>query len=937
MASFLSLLADKILQDDKTALSDVAVILPNKRTQKMLQKELAEKIGKPFFSPGIFSINDFIETLSSRKKISTTSLLIRLYSVYSDFEQIKEKEFNSFLSWGSVFLQDINDIDMHLADASQIFQNLGEIKEMETSFGRETLTQNQQHYITFYTTLRELYLRFAKNMEEDLSGYEGAIYRDVALNIEKYAAKLPYKRYIFAGLSMLSPAEYQIINYYITNHQAELLFDFDEFYISSLASVTEKIKQNFHLREIQSISRNYATVPKVITQTGLPKKLPQILYAIDRLKEIEKEQGNLDNTALVLADESLLVPFVHAYDCTKANMTMGYPIAETPVFNLLQNLIDTARNSFRFQNIQQTTTPILYHKDLLVLFRNPVVKEAFFTDESHAAFIEQIISSNKIFFKYDDIPDISKDILPDLNSTGLAFLKNLADYFHNLEQHISTNDQFSKAIGLVYRILLEEEENLKKFHFEKELDHTAISSFIKERFKAVSIPLKGDPDKGLQVMGLLETRGLDFKNVIILSVNEGVLPAGKSQSSLILYDVKRFFHLPGYQENETVFAYHFFRLLQRAEQVYLVYDNDSSDSLAEKSRFISQLEFEIKAQQLTNNIEFKTDIVTLLPDISQEQEKKRQEEFVIPKTERIMEILKRKHYSPTSLSTYITCPFKFYLSAIERIEPAKTVNENIEQNVIGSIIHEILEDIFDKIKEHPDKQNEIIEKELLTIEETVAVYFEKQEEVKGKDQEKGRLFLATEVVKRGIISYLQYVKTEYLPASYEIIGLEEELSTTVQVNGMPITLIGKGDRIDLQHGKIHVLDYKTGKVEQKDLEFENISDVIEDPKKSKIFQLFMYACVFKRDKNFAAIAEKYDITCAIVSFREANKSATQPVIFPRLKEGQKRSEIMQCHFEEFEEELIGLLAKILDTAEPFRQTAELEYCRYCDYKTVCGR
>lgn len=912
---------------------ETVIILPSRRSGRLLLKELARHIGRPFFAPEIVTIDDFIESLSRKKKLPEQELLIRLFSVYRGLDHAREKTFHSFSSWGHTFLQDINDIDMQLADAGAIFGNLKELKELETSFGKEKLTANQEKYIRFYSILKELYFRFNQLLEEENAGYEGNIYRYVAQNRERLVSECSYRRYIFAGLGALSPAEVAIINHFISHLQGEIYFDFDTFYMDSISSFCKNLEENMAIPALQWINDDYASIPKNITEAGVSGKITQIFYAIEKIKQIKSEQGHLRDTAVVLADESLLIPFIHAYDCSNANLTMGYPLTETPAYHLLRSIIETSKNSYRFKEIQQNDELLFYHKDLISLLQNPVLKEYFFTEEPYNEISDQINRSNKVFYKSGEFPENLKKMIPLPLPQGREFLKKIIDYFRFLLSDGKSNPSFEPSLQLLLQGLEEVDAPLAIME-ERDLEFQTLEYFIQQKMESISIPLEGSHHDELQVMGLLETRALDFKNIIMLSVNEGILPSGKKQSSLILYDVKRHFHLPTYQQKNRVYAYHFFRLLQRAQNIFLVYDQDSSDTLAEKSRFIGQLEFEIKHQKLENTISFRKEEAALLP-----LDNIRQKEIRIPKNENLTDRLKEMSYSPSSISCYITCPLKFYFSYLEKIKAPKTITENVEQRVIGTILHTILEAIFTKIMNNPDRFPAIIGEELSQLENTVDYHFSTHEDLQGQDREKGKLFLYSEVVKRNLEHYLHSVKSEMEKRPFRILGTEIPLRSKMSEKGREIHFYGIADRIDYRDGRMAIIDYKTGRVERKELEFQDMETLFREPAQSKLFQLLMYGYLYRKSGIDLGIPDTEDILCGIVSFRELHKNPEQNFIVPKLPGpgGKVTSALSSDLLDEFEVYLYRLIEDIVNPAVPFSQTEDAELCKFCDYLPVCGK
>ena len=900
--TFLQQLAGTILQHSDIPLKDTLIVLPNKRARRMLQKELAAGISQPCFSPTIFSIDEFIHKLSDYTLSDDIELLHILFQAYQQFDHAKSEKLASFLSWAETFIHDISEIDMQLADASMIFGNLSDIKELETVFGRETLSPNQQRYLKFYSSLHELYQSFNSFLDEEKLAYEGKIYKDVAEHLLDYARKFKFKRYIFAGFQTLSPSEMAIAQYYHQEHQAEFYFDIDDFYRSNYTPFISILQNKLKIKDLNWIHHDYATLTKEILLVGASKSMNQIFYAIEQLNRIEKEEGSLNNTVLVFADEKLLIPFIHCYDCSKANLTMGYPLAATPAYALLATLISCARNGQRFQSMQQQDEMLYYHRDVFSFFRNPlIVNYLFSSSQQHELFLKDLLALNNILYPRQALHFPTDGFLiaiefPDLSGNPTEILQSITAFFELLQAQCSqagtsTFDQY--CLNLIIDGLQKASSYLQHFH----TDITDLESaifIINHLIQRNSIPLKGNPSEGLQIMGLLETRTLDFKNVIMLSVNEGTLPAGRSSNSLILHEVKRYFDLPTYQEKDTVYGYHFFRLLQRAEQIHLLYNTDSDTSLAEKSRFLKQLDFEISAQHLDNIHLHELVLPTM---VSSEQQSK---EFSIAKTDAIVETLLNMEYTYSQLHTYLNCPLQFYLKHVAKIEPAEDISESVEQKLIGNAIHDLLDEIGQQLIDKPTAYPQIIGESLRNIDtavekamrkailgvrgqgsgisnqgadgeiqnsefkiqnssepETVTCHLSPETSKVYIDLTRGKSYLATEVVKKAVTSYLNKLKEDFEQAekeqySFKILATEKKLTATVNVDEQAIKLKGFADRIDLRKGLVTLLDYKTGYVDDKGLVCHNFDDIFTGTEHKQLLQLLMYAYLYDRGQGSGA-------------------------------------------------------------------------------------
>jgi len=888
MPSFLSHLAEKIAAQNEIPLENTVVVVPNKRAKRELLRELALHFAQPVFAPNIISVNEFIESLSSLKKIENDELLIRLFEVYKKKNPEKSDDFADFLTWAPIFFQDINEIDLHLADANAIFSNLSEIKTLETSFGKEHLTEMQRKYLEFYAQLADLYVDFTQMLRNDNLGYEGLIYRDVAKNpLQKLKGCTPqaggviflcdpceilsapcgktYSRYIFAGLNAATPSELEILHYYYGHKNAEFYFDIDCFYNEKYGNFIEEIKQKLRIPEIPK-SNYFKDIPKQISYIGAPKRTAQVFQAIEILNSIEKKQGNLNDTVLVLADDSLLLPFVHAYNCKNVNITMGYPLSATFAAQQLQQFIDDEKQNNRLQKP-------LYN----------------------------------------------------LKTQGFEFLQFLHEKFQISENKNVPESNHQQIMDIIYEV----SEFLLKFFAEaNRLDFSIVEYFLKEKLSAATIPFSGNPHEGLQIMGLLETRMLDFKNVIVLSMNEGVLPIGKVAPSLLLYDIRRHFELPTHQRKDAIVGYHFFRLLQRAENVFLIYDNESTNSLAEKSRFLEQLEYEVQKQLLQETIQISNEqfaVPFLFPA--------NDSNFSIKKNDAILSKLTHYCYSPTSLMAYIQCPLQFYWRYIEKITATEVYNVNNESAIIGTVIHCVLEEIFVQLQEKPAQFSIILSEFLKNIDETLFRVFKKQPELAHENIEQGKLFLAYQIVKKTILDYIEVIRREWNNSVYQIICTETWLNAEVNVEDKKIRLAGKADRIEMRDNIVTILDYKTGKVDANNLkcEVENMVEIFQDAKYSQLFQLLCYAYLYQNYKE-NTLVKTDEIQCGIIAFQELYKQNEEYIYYAEIGEEKiLTAEILQL----FEEHLKQIFSSILDENNTFSQTVQKENCQYCDYQTIC--
>ncbi len=940
ITTFLRDLASQIVQNKAIPLEKNLIILPNKRAKRVLQKEIALLIDQPCFSPTILTINEFIESLSPLKSIPKEELLLALFDSYIALDSFKEETFQRFLSWGSIFLSDINEIDLQLADASLIFTNLAEAKEIETSFLKETLTENQISYLQFYVRLSEIYEFFHQKLISKGVGYEGMIYRDVAEQLSKSNNSDPevirqyqfFKKFIFAGFHALSPSEMTILEYFYHRFDTSFIFDIDHFYDTQYAPFVKSLQNKLRIPDIH-IKDHFKTIPKEIHISAVPGQMNQIYHAIDILNTIEQTQGDLNDTVLVFGDESLVVPFVHAYNCTKANLTMGYPMKNSHPYLLVELIFRLLKNGNRFYKIQGNKELIYYHKDVIAFLQNPlVVKGIIGSDLKASKLVNDIIAKNQIFINQSHLPNE----IPMFSHDGLTLLHELIPFLESIGSRYSFDSPDFNILGMIKEQV---ENTIQLLQNTPHLDHisdlSSVEFFLFSKLDTLTIPFMGDFDKGLQVCGLLETRTLDYKNVIFLSINEGILPKGKSQPSLIMFDIKNHFNLPTSTYKDSIFAYHFFRLMQRSQLVHILYNNDSGNSLTEKSRFISQLEFEIERKKLSDSIQiFKHTINNPVKSKSIDSQS-----ITISKDDRILKKLEEIKFSPSSISTFIRCPLAFYLSKVEELELPDSVDENVENKLVGIIIHTILESIFEKIKENPSEREVIFDQTTKYLETIVFETFKHNPDIKNADIYRGKIYLASEIVKKNIIAFIQVSKFDFSNHDIRVLGNEVELLNQLQTKFGTVQLKGKVDRIDVRDEIITILDYKTGTVDPKKLQFEDPETLVSDDKQKQLLQLLIYMYMFHKNDTAPNLLKTNQYQAGIIAFKEVLLQNSDFILFATdARDKKNKTSIFGLEQIQIMEELIvTIIEKILNPKIPYTQTEELSNCTYCDFSSICRK
>ena len=934
--NFIAYLSQKIV-DHISDNQKIMIVLPNQRARQHLLLEMANRIEHPVFAPTIITMDELVQSLSPLTLAETSQQLIELFRVYRECDFRNDDSFITFMNWSRTFLKDIDEIDQYGGDARLIFSNIADLKELDF-FGQHNLTDNQRKYLDFYQHLHNLYVRFRSHLYQIQLGYNGMIYRDVAENAAQYLHDFEYDYVIFAGLLALAPTEQKLAREIRNHAKVDFFFDLDHFYYDNehlgIHKMVQEVAATTQIEQIERISDDYREIPKKITITAASQAMGQVYAAVQMLEKMSPEQ--LENTAVVLADESLLVPFVHAYGQEKCNITMRYPAQHTAAFHLFQDLMAAAQNYRRLNHLDASGVPGYYHKDIAALIGNPVFTQAYFSDTwTSQNAMDEAIAINKVFLTTDHLKRVLKCDFPDLSKEGRDFLNEINTFLQNTVQQLDSEKENidREVLKLLVQELKKVDELAAGFQ-DFPLDFRTLTTFINEQVGMLGLPFMSNPTKGLQVMGVLETRMLDFDTIIMLSVNEGGIPTGKSTDSMLLFVVKQHFGLPTYEHHDTAYAYHFFRLLQRASNIHLIYNADTSTSANEESRFVRQLEFEVQHQHLNNTIKIHRQQISVQPTLSDQGDA-----ISITKTTSDVATLEQMTFSVSTLSTYINCPLQFYLSKIAQIEPPRTIDENVEQSVVGKVIHAVLEQAANELKTGNDSRESIIHK-YLTLVDKDPVYlrdlFWESEEVKGQDLTQGKLFIAVEVVKRQLKSYLkEWLKELSNPELHvQIEAPEMRLEYEFPVDEWKFKMKGFADLVEKRDGKTAILDYKTGYIHE--LCYSDMDDLFGDPKYHQLLQLITYAYLYWKLKG--TLPE--DITCALVSFQSL-MSGGNYLMPPQMNNPKGRGKVpleMTTEFLElYEENLKKLFRRIMDTEVPFAQADDLDHCQWCDYRTVCGR
>jgi hypothetical protein len=914
--SFLDKIAQVLIENYSDNLSDTIVVLPNKRAKIFLIEALKRQVDGNILSPEIISIEDFIQDIAGIRTVDPIELLFEFYDVYlSVTEKTNQQSFELFANWAKTLLQDFNEIDRYLLDPSYVLSYLKDIEDIKKwGIEVENKTQLLENYIDFWKLLPNYYQTLYAHLLKKGIGYQGLIYREAVGNLDQFSKSITNKNYVFAGFNALNASEEKIIQHLIAADQAKIYWDADQTFLNDPYHDAGLFVRRFKKSWKEYKSNSFEWIVDDFSQTknirviGTPKTIGQAKIAGGIIENIIIENPNttLDKVAVVLGEENLLVPLLYSLPSTVGalNITMGYPSKNNPAQILIAKLFKMHTNALA----RNAKNYVLYYKDVLDILTHPLVEPYART----SPLVNVINKNNYTFITHHKLmelngggTDLFQLLFQKWENGSIAVLETVSKLLLTIKNNLSNDNEEEKITkAFVFSIFKVINKLINYYSQHEHIDKIeTLYAIYKQVIDLAEVSFEGEPLNGLQIMGVLESRVLDFDTVIVTSMNEGKFPAGKSQNSFIPYDVKRELGLPTFKEKDAIYTYHFYHLLQRAKNIYLLYNTESEGlDAGEKSRFITQLEVEKQAKHtLTHEI-----YNAVLPETAYTP-------MVIEKSESVMHRLKEiadVGFSPSALTSYIRNPIQFYFQKILRIREVEEVEENIALNTLGTIIHETLKSLYDpfvgRFISESDIQNCFKQIDAEVLKQFKVVY--KEGEIK-----KGRNLLAFEVAKRNVSNFLK-VELESIKVgdAIKILALEQTFERILNHPTLPFPVLIKGnvDRIEERNGVIRIIDYKTGKVEKSSVTLKTWKGLTEEIKNDKIIQVLAYAYMYETE------AKSKPIEAGIISFKNL-KSGFLPFNFKEEKEGNMiiNEEVMTNYLEQ----IVLLLNEILDVSIPFEE------------------
>ncbi len=900
--------------------------------------------------PSIQSAEEFIESLSGLKQADEIDLLAHLYESYLACMSTEPEPFDKFSKWGHLMIQDFNEIDRYLINSEQIYQNLRDIKEIENwSLGEKELTATQQNYLAFMSSIGNIYKHFNARLMSLGIGYQGLIYRQASEKFKEAEAIHTFDKILFCGFNALNAAETKIYKRLLEAGKAEMLWDIDTYYLKDqnqeAGLFLRRNLEIFPQKDPKFIADHFKE-PKTIEITAVAGQHGQAQLVHDTLMRLLEQDVPMSKVAVVLANEKLLWPVLKALpqNIEHVNITMEYPIRYTQAYSFIDLLMHV---QVQYQS-NNRHSGALYHKDFISIVQHSMfgtLLQSLNSTVSIHRWVDLIHQNNFAYLSQkfiteltDGLPVLIRELFMPWENSHMGneilkrFISTVRDHYITLFQHntIHLEIEYLEVLMRSFNRITEVLTMYTHYH-----DVKAFKQLYQQTVGSATVPFIGEPLRGLQIMGVLETRTLDFEYLIMVGVNEGVLPSGKTVNSFLPNDLKRVFGLPLYYEKDAIYAYHFYRLLQRSKEVYLIHDSETDElGKGEKSRFITQLEFELKRYQPAHSIHQKV-AISASPSYQEA-------EIKIPKTDitlaRILERAKSDgeygSLSPSALITLKECSLKYYYRYGIGLKELKEVEESAEANTFGSILHLALETIYKPLLGQVLNEEDVLQ--LIPgidkiVEEAFKMTYRDVSQLTGKN------LLQIEVLKAYVRKMLDQdiatikdlgKKNRHLTLMY----LEQEWKAplTVEVDGKQVRIYVKGkiDRIDKCGDEMRVIDYKSSIKSTDKFQFKGFSELMIDTDQNKLFQLFTYVWLLWKNKpEYLTMAAP-----GIIPFKKFLKEP-KGISDENKKKLQFNEEIIQ----EFEGSLSEFVSSLFDKKEWFVQTDDEAVCEYCGYKSICNR
>ena len=970
MTPFLKQVADHYYNEGK--IEEKCFVFPNRRSMVWFRKHLCSAVKDvPLLAPQMLTINDFFSRVSGVPASARVRLLLELYDSYKALNP-KAESLDEFIFWGDVILADFNDVDKYLVDPKQLFANVADFKALQDTFEYLTDTQrdaikgflshfNDQsgkltvdlgtddpdvkgRFLQIWNILYPLYVNYNKSLADKGMAYEGMVYRSLAERLKNRSVEDVFQEifhegttFVFVGLNALNECEKTLLRKLRDAGRAEFCWDWSGDMIKDPQNRSSFFMADNVLEfpqaarwDPEGVECPEINVISVASSAGQAKRLPDIL---------RQRTGAPEECAVVLPDEGLLKSVLNSIpeEIHDINVTMGLPMNGSLFYTMMADI-----SAIQMHAVKRKDTWLFYHKQVWDLFSSEIFRKA--ADEKTMEIVAKVKENARYYIPKEELAGtllmdvIFRPEIMDPKMASTAQIASFAQYQKDVIEVIAPAiaDDTSLALELEYAKEYYKCINVL-FEIRPEVLPMTYLRLLGQLLSSVSVPFRGEPLKGLQIMGPLETRALDFKDLVIMSANEGVFPRRSVSSSFIPPELRKGFGMPTYEYQDAVWAYYFYRMISRAEKVWMLVDSRTEGlKSGEESRYIKQLEYHFGLPLKRSVVKFGSMKTASLPDIV--------------KTEEDVARIKDTVLSATTLQNYLACPAKFYYGTVKGLEAEEEVAESLDYGMFGTVYHDTMRALYTSeeamgpefVFNDRDPRGGLKGEALKDVSQSyIEGWLSRKEDIKAKVKAlimmqlntievSGRNLVVADVIVRYIIKTLQrdleLLKKEGRD-SFEILGRE------IRVAGEFCGQRFKGfiDRLDsFKDEQARVVDYKTGKVLEDD---ENIHDGNADEIAEKIFNPDM--------KNWPKIALQFYIYDMLVQSRpEVRGREICNCVYSTahlFKEPPVTVPMNRKFYEAVSAKLEAMLAQMYDTSVPFRRTDDEKTCSYCDFRMICGR
>lgn len=905
--TFLEETAKTIADRHGTELSTVAVVFQNRRAALYFKHHLADLVDGASWLPWTTSIQDFWSERTGLRRMETVELFFTAFESYRESGGLDT--IDDFFRWAPTALSDFDDIDHYLVDPKKFFKAARDLKRIEFWSPDGKTTPMQGRYLDHLERMEIFYERLTARMQTARAGYDGWIARTAVSVLESLTAEMPYRFVYFVGFNALTACEEKLMKELYDRKRGEIIVDADEYYtgdpMQEAGSGLRLMARAMGWKKIPGVGRHYRDIAKQITFTAAARRVGQARTAGHILSEIPPEHHS--KTAVVLADETTLLPVLHAIpgNIASLNVSMGYPCGMTSSADLVRLLLEMQERSLEWNPRG------FYHKDIERLLHHPFLRRV------NAALCRNLLDHmakwNQVIFSETDWKEAVHD-QPEFarwialwkdGADALAGLKNVMEEW--IERSFSLLEK--EAARHVYRIvaLIERySENLSG-----PLSLRVVREMLTPLIAETRIPFIGEPLEGLQVLGILETRSLDFKNVIVVSANEGTLPRPSRRESSIPFELRKEWGLPTHELHDGIYAYNFYRLLQRAENVWIIYDSETDElGQGERSRFIAQMQHELPGDHTGIRIR---DEVARFPFVLHGPSTSDR----VMKDGNVLDLLReylQSGVSVSALQSYYDCRMRFYYQYLLGLKAGDDVEESIDAMTFGTIVHDCLNELYAEFVGHGLASDRILQKK----ESIPDVIVRAARNVFGRGELRyGKNYLMIQVATKWLERFIIWDAERSNRHRIHLEGLEMAADRRLAVHGYDVRFYGRLDRVETVDDHPVVIDFKTGKADE-----SKKSDMDAVMKDIRALQLAFYAWL--RSEAAQAVPQP-----AIFSFRHFSD--------PLMTLTVDGHPLTSVHMDEFEQRMITWVAEVTDPNVPFERTGEINRCQYCDFQVICQR